>query len=41
MSLNQGKKFLWKVKKSEVIREEKVEKTKGRKEVNAELLIVE
>ena len=36
------KKFLWKVKKSEgMIREDKMEKTKARKEVNVELFIVE
>ena len=36
------KKFLWEVKKTrEIIREEKIEKTKARKEVNVELLIAE
>ena len=36
------RRFLWKVKKiREAIREEKMEKTKARKEVNIELFIVE
>ena len=48
MNLNQVicffyKKLLWKLKKKirEMISEEKMEKMKGRKEVNAELPIVE
>ena len=35
------KKFLWKVNKSEVIREKKMESTKGWKDVHAELFIVD
>ena len=46
MNLNQViffyKKVLWKVKKiRDVIREEKMEKTKGRKKVNGELFIID
>ena len=45
MSLNQviclNQVFVESKKIREVIREEKMEKTKGRKEVNAELFIVE
>ena len=47
MSLNQVicffyEKFLWKVKKSERwLEKKKMERTKGRKEVNAELFIAE